>query len=72
MARLPFDDATARPIWPDLADMGERMELYDLTTDTGRDFDFEGYSVNVASMPEHATRVAQFFGQLKQIVPTWL
>jgi hypothetical protein len=26
------------------------VELFDLTEDTGRDFDFDGYSTNVASV----------------------
>ena len=48
---LEFNDTTARPIWPagGLDDMRDRIELFDLRTDDGRDFDFDGYSLNVAA-----------------------
>ena len=52
--------------------MGERVELYDLAADDGRDFDFAGYSLNVAAMPEHGATVARLWAQLKAEVPTWL
>ena len=71
-AWLPFDDKTARPFWPALSDMGERLELYNLTKDDGRDFDFAGYSLNLALLPTNAALVKRFWTQLKAEVPKWL
>eukprot|EP01047_Picozoa_sp_COSAG01_P038039 COSAG01_NODE_3062_length_6651_cov_63.810745_2_plen_226_part_00 len=71
---LPFDDTAARVAtpWPSLAAMHSQIELYDLRLDHGRDFDFDGYSYNVAGKPEHAATVEQLWQQLKTTVPTWL
>jgi|EP01049_Picozoa_sp_SAG25_P008905 hypothetical protein len=52
--------------------MGERLELYDLANDDGRDFDFDGFSINLAAMPVHADTVKQLWGRLKAEVPKWL
>jgi hypothetical protein len=72
LSGLPFNDTSARPLWPELADMGERLELYDLANDDGRDFDFDGFSINLAAMPVHADTVKQLWGRLKAEVPKWL
>eukprot|EP01043_Picozoa_sp_COSAG02_P065121 COSAG02_NODE_9729_length_2129_cov_2.200493_1_plen_179_part_00 len=69
---LPFDDDSARPIWPDLSDMGERLELYNLTNDDGRGFDYDGYSLNLANMPEYTSTIQQLWAELKAEVPKWL
>ena len=73
-AWLPFDDATSRVVtpWPSIAAMGEHIELYDLRNDDGRDFDFDGYSVNLATEPDQAATTKQLWGKLKATVPTWL
>jgi hypothetical protein len=71
---LQMDDDTARPIWPagGLDDMGDRIELYDLHGDDGRDFDYDGYSLNVANMPQNKEKVAALWAELKVEVPKWL
>jgi len=46
-------------------------ELFDLSLDTGRDFDFDGYSLNLATQPKHATTVASLQAQLKAAVLSW-
>lgn len=71
-AWLPFDDDSARATWLDFKDMGERIELYDLTADDGRDFDFAGYSLNLANLPQHADTVQELWAQLKAEVPKFL
>ena len=58
--------------WPSLADMAGRIELYDLEKDDGRDFDFDGYSVNLAGRPAHAATLQALWKQLEAAVPTWL
>jgi len=48
---------------------------YDLKNDDGRDFDFEGYSLNMAVRSPHepyASVAKQLYAQLKETVPTWL
>jgi len=47
----------------------QATELYDLTADTGRDFDFEGYSKNVAA--DHASEVEALLSDLHTEVNTW-
>ena len=44
------------------------QELYDLRGDTGTDFDFPGYSTNLAGYPEHAYLVDTFNQQLREAV----
>lgn len=46
-------------------------ELFNLTLDTGRDFDFDGYSLNLANNPECAKIVPRLKTQLKAAVQTW-
>jgi len=46
-------------------------ELFDLTMDTGRDFDFDGYSVNLANRAEYHDVVQQLQGQLKTAASSW-
>eukprot|EP01060_Flectonema_neradi_P013715 TRINITY_DN2044_c3_g1_i1.p1 TRINITY_DN2044_c3_g1~~TRINITY_DN2044_c3_g1_i1.p1 ORF type:complete len:515 (+),score=109.60 TRINITY_DN2044_c3_g1_i1:42-1586(+) len=43
-------------------------ELYNLTTDTGMDFDYDGYSVNLAYEPGYQSLVQQLHQQLKDAV----
>ena len=48
---------------------------YDLKEDDGRDFDFDGYSLNVAVQSPHepyASVAKKLYAQLKETVPTWL
>ena len=55
------------------SDWSQHMEheLFDLTADTGRDFDFPGYSLNLAKIPEHASEVQTLLAELKAEVKTW-
>jgi hypothetical protein len=46
-------------------------ELYDLTNDTGRDFDFDGYSTNLAMDGTYASEVAALLAALRAEVQTW-
>jgi hypothetical protein len=46
-------------------------ELYDLHNDTGADFDFDGYSLNLASQPQHASLIAGKSKELEATVATW-
>ena len=73
-AWLPFNDTSSRVAvpWPSLSEMAGQIELYDLRGDDGRDFDFDGYSTNLASKPQHAATTKQLWGRLKATVPTWL
>ena len=34
------------------------VDRYDLSTDTGRDFDYDGYSTNLATDPARATEAS--------------
>lgn len=51
---------------------GERIELYDLSTDDGRNFDFDGYSLNLANTPAYASTVQELWAELKAEVSKWL
>ncbi|EGD76787.1 iduronate sulfatase [Salpingoeca rosetta] len=66
-AWVPFDNTTMRVDWNRTA----AYELYDLTADTGRDFDFDGFSVNLANNASYATLVGNFSQQLQHAVNTW-
>lgn len=66
-AWVPMDNATLRANW----NRTIAMELYDLTNDTGRDFDFDGYSTNLAMSSEHAAEVATLLSDLHAAVNTW-
>ena len=44
-------------------------ELYDLTGDDGRDFDFAGYSTNVVD--QHATEADGLLQDLRKAVDGW-
>jgi hypothetical protein len=46
-------------------------ELFDLSGDDGRDFDYPGYSFNLANQPKHAARVKQLNAELRATVATW-
>ena len=37
----------------------------------GRNFDFAGYSINLATEPDHAVLVAQSYARLKAAAPGW-
>lgn len=73
-AWLPFNDTSSRVVapWPSLSEMAGQIELYDLRDDDGRDFDFDGYSANLASQPQHAATTKQLWEKLKVTVPTWI
>ena len=47
------------------------MELYDLSNDTGRDFDYDGYSTNLANDEAHASEVHSLLIALRAEVQTW-
>ena len=66
-AWVPFDNATLRVDW----NRSVALELYDLTDDDGRDFDFAGYSSNLALDPAYASRVDELLPQLKAAVESW-
>jgi hypothetical protein len=42
-----------------------------LRNDTGENFDAPNYSLNVASMPEHADLVKSLFNELKNAINNW-
>ena len=50
-------------------DVNAFWELYNLTEDTGRDFDFHGYSVNVAA--QEASTVHALAVELRDTMETW-
>ena len=64
---VPMVNATQRVDWTRVA----AYELYDLHGDTGSDFDFDGYSKNIASAPEHASLIASKSAALQKVVETW-
>jgi hypothetical protein len=47
------------------------VELYNLANDTGRDFDFAGYSLNLATSPTYRDEVASLTQDLRAAVQTW-
>jgi hypothetical protein len=67
-AWLPFDNATLRVDW---RAGPAATELYDLASDDGRDFDFAGYSDNVAGKAEHAATLRKLLGELEAAVQSW-
>ena len=64
---MAFNKTTLRVNWDDVA----ATELYDLTDDTGRDFDFVGYSTNLAVDPNHTAEVSKLLTELRSEVLTW-
>ena len=64
-AWVPMDNATSRVDWTKPVE----HELYDLRTDPGSDFDFDGYSENVAS--QHPEMVEAMAKELQKAVGTW-
>ena len=49
-----------------------RVELYDLSKDDGRNFDFPGYFTNVAMLRENAALVERLYWELSSNVTSWL
>ena len=49
----------------------QKHSSYYKTFDPGSDFDFDGYSLNVAADPQHATVVAAKREELEATVGTW-
>ena len=47
------------------------QELFDLLNDDGRNFDFAGYSLNLANQSSFANIVQQLHTTLQQAVETW-
>lgn len=47
------------------------MELYDAAQDDGRDFDFAGYSTNLAGREEYGAVVKQLHDRLVAAVESW-
>ena len=68
-AWVPWNNLTLKVEWNNTQAMG--LELYDLTADTGRDFDFAGYSTNVAQDSANAKEVADLLADLHAEVDTW-
>jgi hypothetical protein len=66
-AWVPFDNTTQRVDWNKSA----MVELYNLANDTGRDFDFAGYSLNLATSPTYRDEVASLTQDLRAAVQTW-
>ena len=64
---MAFNKTTLRVDWDQVA----ATELYDLSADTGRDFDFDGYSTNLALRTNHSAEVARLLSDLKAEVLTW-
>eukprot|EP00931_Biecheleriopsis_adriatica_P081843 TRINITY_DN55181_c0_g1_i1.p1 TRINITY_DN55181_c0_g1~~TRINITY_DN55181_c0_g1_i1.p1 ORF type:complete len:529 (-),score=66.45 TRINITY_DN55181_c0_g1_i1:11-1597(-) len=69
-AWVPWDHAKASAVWPSL-DMAGAVELYDLRGDDGRNFDFTGYSKNLAQLDEYKNLVAKFHEELRLAVNGW-
>ena len=68
-AWVPWNNLTLRVEWNNTQAMG--LELFDLAADTGRDFDFAGYSTNVAQDSANAKEVADLLADLHAEVDTW-
>eukprot|EP00038_Savillea_parva_P000752 m.98441 g.98441 ORF g.98441 m.98441 type:complete len:681 (-) comp10258_c0_seq1:18-2060(-) len=66
-AWVPMNSTSLRANWNGTV----ATELYDLTNDTGRDFDFDGYSFNLATDASYAGEVATLLSQLHEEVDTW-
>ena len=45
--------------------------MHKIDRDTGSDFDFDGYSENVAGNAEHASLIASKSAALQKAVETW-
>lgn len=68
-AWVPFDNTTMRVDWNRTELM--RQEYFNLSADTGRDFDFPGYSLNLAQDPCCAAHAGQLLEELRATVDTW-
>ena len=64
---MAFNKTTLRVDWDKVA----ATELYDLGADTGRDFDFDGYSTNLALNANHSAETAKLLAELHEEVLTW-
>eukprot|EP00051_Salpingoeca_urceolata_P028465 m.487006 g.487006 ORF g.487006 m.487006 type:complete len:523 (+) comp24735_c0_seq1:84-1652(+) len=67
-AWLKFSDKVKRTM--DWEHIGAE-ELYDLTTDDGTNFDYDGYNINVVDNPAHAAIVTSLRAKLKTAVESW-
>ena len=68
-AWVPFNNSTLRVNWNRTSEA--LFELYDLTGDTGRDFDFDAYSTNLAVDKSYGAEVANLLAELRAQVETW-
>eukprot|EP00658_Telonema_sp_P-2_P083768 TRINITY_DN915_c0_g1_i3.p1 TRINITY_DN915_c0_g1~~TRINITY_DN915_c0_g1_i3.p1 ORF type:complete len:518 (-),score=77.98 TRINITY_DN915_c0_g1_i3:336-1889(-) len=66
-AWVRWDNSTLKVDWSRV----EAQELYDLSDDPGTDFDFAGYSHNLAGNPVYGTMVSQFQAELEEEVNSW-
>eukprot|EP00927_Polykrikos_kofoidii_P074488 TRINITY_DN7048_c0_g1_i1.p1 TRINITY_DN7048_c0_g1~~TRINITY_DN7048_c0_g1_i1.p1 ORF type:complete len:948 (+),score=126.41 TRINITY_DN7048_c0_g1_i1:68-2911(+) len=66
-AWVPFDKRHLRADW----NKPTPVELYDLHGDDGRNFDFDGYSTNVADRPENQALISVLKGDLRRAVESW-
>ena len=64
---MPWDAAAGRANW----DGPVAYELFDLAGDDGRDFDFDGFNVNLANDAAQADTVAQLRATLLAAVESW-
>lgn len=69
-AWVPWDTASLSADWSRLGVQGGQ-ELYDLANDTGRDFDFPGYSTNLAADPAYSAVAARLLARLRAAVESW-
>lgn len=69
-AWVPWDRHTESVAWSAFTAKGA-SELFALANDTGRDFDFAGYSKNVAGEAQYAPVVTELHQMLVSAVSTW-
>jgi len=69
-AWVPWSSMDEGPDWTRFPSEGA-SELFNLQGDTGRDFDFDGYSKNLASEPSMAQIVRELYERLVAAVGTW-
>lgn len=66
---VPFDNHTNRVAWQPPALVYH--ELYNLSNDDGRNFDYGGYSANVAGLPKNVPLVTELLAELQDAVASW-
>lgn len=69
-AWVPFDKTTLKVDWSRLTNDGA-LELFNLTSDTGRSFDYPGYSHNLVNNPAYQELKKKYLEDLKDAVQSW-